>query len=113
MTKHSVLLTIVIPMLVSACHSGAAASARPTSSVAPATPTPLAAPTPASAVPTIQATVPPTAGLSPNSAADRHARLSQVSHWLYLISANLSAQTVDQIAASTHNLVVLDFIPSE
>ena len=64
-------------------------------------------------MPTIPVAAPPTAALSSDSAADRHARLSRVSHWLYLISANLSAQTVDQIAASTHNLVVLDFIPSE
>jgi cysteinyl-tRNA synthetase len=40
-------------------------------------------------------------------------RLSDVRHWLYLIDVNLDEDTVDLIAASSHDLVVLDFIPSE
>ena len=39
--------------------------------------------------------------------------LAEVRHWLYLIDVNLEPETVAQIAASTHDLVVLDFIPSE
>jgi len=36
-----------------------------------------------------------------------------VSHWLYLIDVNLGPETVDLIAASDHDMVVVDFIPSE
>jgi cysteinyl-tRNA synthetase len=36
-----------------------------------------------------------------------------VKHWLYFINVNLSQETVAQIEGSTHDLVVLDFIPSE
>ncbi len=39
--------------------------------------------------------------------------LDEVSHWIYLIDVNLEQETVDQIVASTHDMVVLDFIPSE
>ncbi|MFQ5398453.1 MAG: endo alpha-1,4 polygalactosaminidase [Anaerolineae bacterium] len=39
--------------------------------------------------------------------------LEDVRHWLYLIDVNLEPETVDQIAASAHDMVVLDFIPSE
>ncbi len=39
--------------------------------------------------------------------------LEDVSHWLYLIDVNLEQDIVDEIAASTHDMIVLDFIPSE
>jgi cysteinyl-tRNA synthetase len=39
--------------------------------------------------------------------------LEGVRHWLYLIDVNLEQDIVDQIAASAHDMVVLDFIPSE
>lgn len=39
--------------------------------------------------------------------------LADVTHWLYLIDVNLDAETVDTIAASTYDLVVIDFITSE
>ncbi|MCH8200925.1 MAG: endo alpha-1,4 polygalactosaminidase [Chloroflexi bacterium] len=40
-------------------------------------------------------------------------RLSEVRHWLYMIDVDLDQPAVDLIAASEHDLVVLDFIPSE
>jgi uncharacterized protein (TIGR01370 family) len=40
-------------------------------------------------------------------------QLGQVTHWLYLIDVDLAESTVEQIVASEHDLVVLDFIPSE
>jgi cysteinyl-tRNA synthetase len=40
-------------------------------------------------------------------------RLTEVNHWLYLIDVDLEAESVDQIVASEHDMVVLDFIPSE
>jgi cysteinyl-tRNA synthetase len=47
-------------------------------------------------------------------AFDRVAQeFAAVDHWLYLIDVNLDSDTVDKIAASTHDMVVLDFIPSE
>jgi len=39
--------------------------------------------------------------------------LSDVKQWLYLIDVNVEAETIAQIAASTYDMVVLDFIPSE
>jgi cysteinyl-tRNA synthetase len=39
--------------------------------------------------------------------------LADVSRWLYLIDVDLELETVDQIAASAYDMVVLDFIPSE
>jgi len=39
--------------------------------------------------------------------------LTDIAHWLYLIDVNLEPDTVEQIAASEHDMVVLDFIPSE
>ena len=39
--------------------------------------------------------------------------LAGVSLWIYLIDVNLDAETVDRIAASTYDMVVLDFIRSE
>ena len=53
---------------------------------------------------------------SPAAAPDRtpsEARLAEVRHWLYLIDVNLDPHTVDLIAASDYDMVVLDFIPSE
>ncbi len=39
--------------------------------------------------------------------------LSDVNQWLYLIDVNVEAETITQIADSTYDMVVLDFIPSE
>jgi len=39
--------------------------------------------------------------------------LANVTHWLYLIDANLGDDTVEQIVHSEYDMVVLDFIPSE
>jgi cysteinyl-tRNA synthetase len=39
--------------------------------------------------------------------------LAEVKHWLYLIDVNLDSDTVSQIVASEHDMVVLDFISSE
>lgn len=39
--------------------------------------------------------------------------LGEVSQWLYLIDVDLAPGTVDRIVASTYDMVVLDFIPSE
>jgi cysteinyl-tRNA synthetase len=39
--------------------------------------------------------------------------LSTVRHWLYLLDVDLNPETVDRIVTSTHDMVVLDFIPSE
>ena len=39
--------------------------------------------------------------------------LAGVDHWFYLIDVDLGSETVDQMAASAHDMVVLDFIPSE
>jgi len=39
--------------------------------------------------------------------------LENVVNWLYLIDVNLESDTVDQIEASDHDMVILDFIPSE
>jgi cysteinyl-tRNA synthetase len=48
-----------------------------------------------------------------SSPADRQALIEEVDHWLYLIDVNLDADTVDKIVESGHDLVVVDFIPSE
>ncbi|MFQ5409218.1 MAG: endo alpha-1,4 polygalactosaminidase, partial [Anaerolineales bacterium] len=39
--------------------------------------------------------------------------LAEVRNWLYLIDVNLETETVGEIVASDHDMVVLDFIPSE
>ncbi len=39
--------------------------------------------------------------------------LADMENWLYLIDVNLSSETVDQIAASDYDMVVIDFISSE
>jgi cysteinyl-tRNA synthetase len=48
-----------------------------------------------------------------SSPADHQSLIAEVDHWLYLIDVNLDADTVDQIVESGHDLVVVDFIPSE
>jgi cysteinyl-tRNA synthetase len=49
----------------------------------------------------------------PSTADDRDRFLEGIDNWLYLIDVNLDADTVDRIVESEHDLVVLDFIPSE
>jgi cysteinyl-tRNA synthetase len=44
---------------------------------------------------------------------DRGSALDDVEHWVYMIDVNLDADVVDEIVESEHDLVVLDFIPSE
>ena len=39
--------------------------------------------------------------------------LEDISHWLYLIDVNLGEDTIAQIEESTHDMIVIDFIPSE
>ena len=41
------------------------------------------------------------------------AGLSEVHHWLYLIDVNLDETAVSRITDSAHDLVVVDYIPSE
>lgn len=43
----------------------------------------------------------------------RSSELSEVKSWLYLIDVNLGETTVSQITNSTHDLIVIDYIPSE
>ena len=47
------------------------------------------------------------------ASGDRRRLLDRVEYWLYLIDVNLDADTVDRIVSSEHDMVVLDFIPSE
>ena len=46
-------------------------------------------------------------------AKDRRRLLDEIEHWLYLIDVNLEGETVDEIVESDHDMVVIDFIPSE
>src|SRR3954447_7080720 len=46
-------------------------------------------------------------------ATPQGAGLAGVSRWYYNIDVNLRPEVVEQIANSTYDLVVLDFIPSE
>jgi cysteinyl-tRNA synthetase len=39
--------------------------------------------------------------------------LEDIEHWLYLIDVDLSEEAIEQIIESEHDMVVLDFIPSE
>jgi cysteinyl-tRNA synthetase, unknown class len=39
--------------------------------------------------------------------------LAGVSHWFYYLDVNLDEDTIDAIEASTYDMVVIDFIPSE
>jgi cysteinyl-tRNA synthetase len=39
--------------------------------------------------------------------------VEDIEHWLYLIDVDLSEEVIDQIIDSEHDMVVLDFIPSE
>lgn len=48
-----------------------------------------------------------------NRPADGVSSLAEVETWLYLIDVNLDQATVDQISASSYQMVVIDFIPSE
>ncbi|MBI3362949.1 MAG: endo alpha-1,4 polygalactosaminidase [Chloroflexi bacterium] len=79
---------------------------------APATPNPPTGESPRPVAPQSSATPKPQSTL-PSIPAERRARLAQVSRWLYLLDVNLPPASVDQIAASTYDLVVLDFIPSD
>ena len=56
------------------------------------------------AVPTDKPTATPPAGPP---------ALTDVRHWLYLIDVNLEPETIHEIVASAHDMVVIDFIPSE
>jgi len=49
----------------------------------------------------------------PSGATPARGTLDDVSHWLYVIDVDLEPETVDQIAASNYDMVVLDFITSE
>jgi TolB protein len=49
----------------------------------------------------------------PGTTAQPCRTLADVTHWLYLIDVDLAQETVERIAASEYELVVLDFIPSE
>lgn len=49
----------------------------------------------------------------PVAAPDAPTSLADVRNWLYLIDVDLEPGTVDQIAASSYDMAVLDFIPSE
>jgi cysteinyl-tRNA synthetase len=51
--------------------------------------------------------------LADDAAQERRQTLESVAHWLYLIDVDIDADTLDQIIASTHDMVVLDFIPFE
>lgn len=48
-----------------------------------------------------------------SAAGRRGTDLGGVDHWLYLIDVNLADETVAEIAASAHDMVVIDFITSE
>jgi uncharacterized protein (TIGR01370 family) len=52
-------------------------------------------------------------GAAPDELSPSEARLAGVDQWLYLIDVNLEPETVEQIADSDYDLVVLDFIASE
>lgn len=56
---------------------------------------------------------PSSAGESASPSKDRGNPFDEVERWLYLIDVNLEPDTVDEIVESDHDLVVLDFIPSE
>lgn len=51
--------------------------------------------------------------LIPSVAAGKEPRVADVRHWLYLIDVNLEDETVSRIARSDHDMIVVDFIPSE
>jgi cysteinyl-tRNA synthetase len=40
-------------------------------------------------------------------------KLAHVSHWLYYLDVNLEPDTVEKIASSIYDMVVIDYIPSE
>ncbi|TET49410.1 MAG: hypothetical protein E3J64_09725, partial [Anaerolineales bacterium] len=47
------------------------------------------------------------------ASADSPLLLTDVTHWLYLLDVDLDEQLVGRITASDHDLVVLDFVPSQ
>jgi len=57
----------------------------------------------------------PTPGPELGPAARNSGRLplAEVRHWLYLIDVDLDPETVEQIASSAYDMVVLDDVPSE
>jgi cysteinyl-tRNA synthetase len=55
----------------------------------------------------------PTSSHTVSERTPSKASLIDVSHWLYLLDVNLEPEIVDQIAASSYDMVVLDFISSE
>jgi len=55
----------------------------------------------------------PGMGLAKPAPQLSRASLEDVEHWLYLIDVNLEMDTVENMVNSSHDMVVLDFIPSE
>jgi uncharacterized protein (TIGR01370 family) len=47
------------------------------------------------------------------ASAGTRARLSEVDQWLYVLDVDLQGPLVDQVAASSYDLVVIDFVPSQ
>lgn len=45
--------------------------------------------------------------------SDRAARLGEVRRWVYVLDVNLSDEQIAELEASDHELIVVDFIPSE
>ncbi len=110
------LVGVALALLASGCASQAppppATPTRPAQALAlatPAAPPPPPAPLPTPTVAGPQAT--PTRSAAVSTAPQTP--LASVKSWLYLISVNLKPETVAQIRDSRHDLVVLDFIPSE
>lgn len=68
---------------------------------------------PLAAGPSATSTVQPTDGRSFLTPGTPPSRLSQVHSWLYLIDVNLDPLTIRTIERSAHDMVVIDFIPSE
>jgi cysteinyl-tRNA synthetase len=66
-----------------------------------------------SPVPESSSPVPESSVPESSSPADHQSLIEEVDDWLYLIDVNLDADTVDQMVESGHDLVVVDFIPSE
>ena len=103
MSNHKHLLLLVILMSLVALSCGLPLGAESDAEPAALPPTPAA--TANSSVD--QASGPPGAPVAGTSL------LSDVRRWLYLIDVNLEMETVDQIVASQHDMVVVDFISFE
>ena len=84
------------------------AAAYSTASVEAQEPAPTEAPSQADAGPSDTENEPTSARAVPALP-----RLAEVRSWLYLIDVDLPQQSIDQIAESEHQLVVVDYIPSE